>query len=105
MGRKKAVSDEDLLAAARAVFVAEGFGASTKEIARRAGVSEGVLYQRFRTKDELFFAAMIPPPADVTRIFAQGGPKGRQLVEELAQSMLEFSRHALPVMLPLMMHP
>jgi AcrR family transcriptional regulator len=105
MGRKKTISDEDLLAVARAVFVEEGFGASTKEIARRASVSEGVIYQRFATKDELFFAAMIPPPADVTRLFQQPKLKGRALIEQLTLSMLEFSRQALPVMLPLMLHP
>jgi AcrR family transcriptional regulator len=106
MGRKKTISDANLLAVARAVFIEQGFGASTKEIARRAGVSEGVLYQRFSTKDELFFAAMIPPPADVMAIF-QGGQrlKGRQLVEKLTLALLDFSRQALPVMLPLMMHP
>jgi len=105
MGRKKTISDADLLAVAREVFVKEGFAASTKEIARRAAVSEGVLYQRFATKDELFFAAMIPPPADLGRIFRQPGRKGRKLIEELTLAMLEFSRQALPVMLPLMMHP
>jgi len=105
MGRKKTISDADLLAVARTVFVEEGFGASTKEIARRAGVSEGVLYQRFATKDELFFAAMIPPPSDVTKMFQGTRLAGRKLVEKLTLAMLDFSRQALPVMLPLMMHP
>jgi AcrR family transcriptional regulator len=104
MGRKKTISDAKLLEVARAVFVREGFGASTKEIARRAGVSEGVLYQRFATKDELFFAAMIPPPSDLTRIFQHSHLKGRKLIEELTLALLDFSRQALPVMLPLMMH-
>jgi len=105
MGRKKTVSDEDLLETARSVFIEEGLGASTKEIARRAGVSEGVLYQRFATKDELFFAAMIPPPADVHAIFRGSRLRGRRMIEKLAFAMLEFSRQALPVFLPLMMHP
>jgi|SRR5579862_6782812 len=105
MGRKKTISDEELLAAARDIFVKEGFGASTKEIARHAGVSEGVIYQRFATKDELFFAAMIPPPADVTRLFKDSQLQGRKLIEQLTMSMLDFSREALPVMLPLMLHP
>lgn len=105
MGRKKTISDADLLAVARTVFVSEGFGASTKKIARRANVSEGVIYQRFTNKDGLFFAAMIPPPADLTRMFRHSRLKGRKLIEKLTLSMLEFSRQALPVMLPLMMHP
>lgn len=105
MGRKKTISDADLLAVARDVFVSEGFGASTKKIARMAGVSEGVLYQRFATKDELFFAAMIPPPSNVTSMFQGPRLKGRKLIEKLTLAMLDFSRESLPVMLPLMIHP
>lgn len=105
MGRKKTIADAELLDAARGVFVEEGFGASTKEIARRAGVSEGVIYQRFATKDELFFAAMIPPPADVSQLFKQSRLKGRALVEKLTLAMIDYSRATLPVLLPLMLHP
>jgi AcrR family transcriptional regulator len=105
MGRKKTVTDAELLGAAREVFVEEGFGASTKEIARRAGVSEGVIYQRFATKDELFFAAMIPPAVDLSQLFQNSRLKGRRLVEKLTLAMLEYSRATLPVLLPLMQHP
>src|ERR1035438_5507653 len=53
MGRNKSISDDDLLAAARRVFVEQGYAASTREIARRAGVSEGLIFQRFQTKEDL----------------------------------------------------
>jgi AcrR family transcriptional regulator len=105
MGRKKSLSDAQLLETARQVFVEHGFGASTKEIARRAGVSEGVIYQRFLTKDELFFAAMIPPPVDVKKLLRPGRSKGLKLIEKVTLSMVEYSRATLPVLLPLMMHP
>lgn len=104
MGRKKTITDGDLLEAARAVFVADGFGASTKAIARRAGISEGVLYQRFATKDELFFAAMIPPAADLAGIFQEKRLEGRALIEKLTLAMLEYCRETLPILLPLMTH-
>ena len=68
MGRRKTISDADLLETARGVFIERGFGASTKEIAQRAGVSEGVLFQRFTTKEDLFFASMIPPAADIDQL-------------------------------------
>jgi len=104
MGRKKTVSDEDLLDAARQAFVERGFAASTKEIARRAGVSEGVIFQRFATKEDLFFAAMIPPTADLDQLL-RSRSHGRALLEKIAFAMIDYFRETLPVMLPLMSHP
>ncbi len=59
MSRPVTIDDEDLIAAARAVFSELGMRATTAEIARRAGVSEGILFKRFRTKWELFHAVML----------------------------------------------
>ena len=58
MPRPVTIQDSAILDAARRVFLARGYPASTAEIARRAGVSEGSLFKRFRTKTELFLAAM-----------------------------------------------
>jgi len=58
MPRPVSIHDEAILDAASKVFLAQGYRASTAEIARRAGVSEGSLFKRFRTKTELFLAAM-----------------------------------------------
>ena len=62
MARITGISDAHILDAAREVFLAEGFEASTVEIARRAGVSHGALFKHFPTKDELFQAALDFPP-------------------------------------------
>ncbi len=44
-----------LMDAALAVFVERGFArATTREIARRAGLSEGTMYRHFTDKYELF---------------------------------------------------
>ena len=106
MGRNKQISDEAVLAAAKAVFVEQGFGASTREVARRAGISEAVLYQRYKTKLELFFAAMIPPPVDLA---ADSGCRADQTVAEdlgaLAVSIMRYFREAMPVLLQLVTHP
>ncbi|MEV6968680.1 helix-turn-helix domain-containing protein [Hamadaea sp. NPDC051192] len=45
-----------LLAAAEQVFAERGLDAPLEEIARRAGVSIGTLYNHFRTRDDLFDA-------------------------------------------------
>ena len=103
MGRSKQLSDEALLQAARETFVAEGFGASTREVARRAGISEAVLYQRYQTKIDLFFAAMIPPPIELA-----AGRSGRGLVADLgalAVEIMAYFRGAMPVLLQLVTHP
>jgi AcrR family transcriptional regulator len=48
-----------LLSAARAVFVADGFhAASMDQIADQAGVSKPVLYQHFTSKQELYLALL-----------------------------------------------
>ncbi|HME06622.1 MAG TPA: TetR/AcrR family transcriptional regulator [Bryobacteraceae bacterium] len=105
MARKKTISDAELLEIARSVFVEAGFGASSKEIARRAGVSEGVLFQRFSTKEELFFAAMTPPVADVSRMLNHPGATGQRLLEKITFAMLEYFRLLMPVLIPVMTHP
>jgi AcrR family transcriptional regulator len=66
MARPLSISNQQIVDAARAVFLAHGLAkASTVDIARRAGVSEGSIFNRFPTKDALFRAAMddAPPPA------------------------------------------
>jgi len=105
MGRRKTISDADLLETARGVFIERGFGASTKEIAQRAGVSEGVLFQRFTTKEDLFFASMIPPAADIDQLLHDSRLEGRELLEKITFAMIDYFRATLPILLPLMAHP
>jgi AcrR family transcriptional regulator len=70
MGRRKLVEDDALLAVAREAFVERGIAASTRDIARRAGISEAVIYQRHPTKADLFFAAMVPRALNVEDLFS-----------------------------------
>lgn len=107
MGRPQTISNEDMLAAARAVFVKHGAQGSTKEIARRAGVSEAALFKRFSTKAQLFMAAMAPPQpaieAAVVRATTMKSPRvGLGLVAEAA---LDYFRAAIPMIVPLVAHP
>lgn len=106
MGRKKTISDAELLEAARAVFVEKGIGASTKEIAKRAGISEGVIFQRFQTKEDLFFAAMIPPTSGEVRSLLEGEKlHGKALFEHLICALTSYFRTILPTLIPLISHP
>ncbi|MBZ5602509.1 MAG: TetR/AcrR family transcriptional regulator [Acidobacteriia bacterium] len=104
MARTKSISDADLLKAARQVFVEKGFAASTREIARQAGISEGVLFQRFHTKDDLFFAAMLPPPVDLSGIFSASDQDGLTRLHTITAALTQYFRETLPVLIPLMSH-
>jgi AcrR family transcriptional regulator len=58
MARLPSITDEELLRYARDVFLEHGIRATTAEVAARAGVSEALIFKRFRTKDRLFVSAM-----------------------------------------------
>jgi AcrR family transcriptional regulator len=54
--RRRELTREALLAAARHVFAQRGFtGASLEEIAETAGFTRGAIYKNFANKEELFF--------------------------------------------------
>jgi AcrR family transcriptional regulator len=105
MGRRKTISDEALLARAREVFVEHGFAGTTKEIARRAGVSEALLFQRHATKADLFFAAMALPAVDLQVLFEASDASPREHIASIAAAMIDYFRDSMPVLLPLLSHP
>src|SRR5215831_15876539 len=74
MGRQKTITDDEVLRIARDVFRAQGHTATTREIAQAAGISEAVLYQRFGSKDELFFTAMRPRGPDLEQLLGPQEP-------------------------------
>jgi AcrR family transcriptional regulator len=107
MGRHKTVTDEAILGVAREVFRAYGHTATTRQVADAAGVSEAVLYQRFGSKDDLFFAAMHPPAADVEALLGPPDPPG-DAREYLRAVCVRLGRHFaehIPLALRLMTHP
>jgi AcrR family transcriptional regulator len=66
-GRRQRLSAEErrhsILKAARRAFSETGDmnGTTIKTIADRAGISEGVIYRHFESKDQLFFEAVVEP--------------------------------------------
>ncbi|MBK8558510.1 helix-turn-helix domain-containing protein [Candidatus Amarobacter glycogenicus] len=102
MARRKRLEDDELLAVARERFVAEGFAASTRGIAQVAGVAEAVLFQRFKTKAELFFAAMLPPPPNLHEILVSrpDWEEPSRRMEDIAIGVLAYFREIAPVLLP-----
>jgi AcrR family transcriptional regulator len=66
MARPVSIDDDEILAAAREVFLEHGIRGTTAEVAQRAGVSEGSIFKRWKTKEDLFHAAMRKVPDDAT---------------------------------------
>jgi AcrR family transcriptional regulator len=106
MGRHKIIEDDEVLAAARRVFGAVGHAASTREIAAAAGISQAVLYQRFGSKDELFFRSMMPEPPDLDALLGPYPPA--DAFEDLAAisgRLLAYMRGFMPTMLKVLAFP
>jgi AcrR family transcriptional regulator len=86
------------------VFLELGIRATTSEVAARAGIAEGTIFHRFKSKEELFRAAMnFDPDAALTlveELLAAGAAQDlRQTLLKFAESFIEFGRVALPVMM------
>src|SRR5687768_2852160 len=92
-GRPPVISKERLLEVAREVFLELGIRATTLEVAARAGVAEGTIFHRFKSKDELFRAAMQFDP-DQALAFVERLP-GLAGKGELRATLLEFAEEFL----------
>ncbi len=87
---------------AREVFLELGIRATTAEVATRAGIAEGTIFHRFKSKEEQFRAAMdVDPDAGLALAEALSVQAGsgdlRQTLVTFADRLLELGRLALPV--------
>ncbi len=107
MPRNKTITNEEILNVARSQFLKQGVKASTRAIAKTVGISEGVIFQRFGTKEDLFFAAMVPPEAQLDAIFCVQ-PGENQVIANLRLISLQivfYFREVMPIFLSLISHP
>ncbi|MBI5099547.1 MAG: TetR/AcrR family transcriptional regulator [Nitrospirae bacterium] len=107
MGRRKIIRDEQLLEHAREEFLKNGAFGSTKEIARKSGVSEATLYQRYPTKAALFLAAMVPQQVDINAIINSFTKETdpRRVLTEIGLRILAYFRTLIPVVMHLITNP
>jgi AcrR family transcriptional regulator len=107
MTRPKTISDQDLLAVARQVFREQGRPASTRSIARKAGVSEGILYQRFGSKEGLFFAAMAPRAPDIEALLGPEPPieEVPTFLRSVLVRMANYFGEVIPLAIQVITHP
>lgn len=98
------ISNERLLEVAREVFLELGIRATTLEVARRAGIAEGTLFTRFKSKEELFRSAMRFDPEEalafVEALPARAGQGDlREVLVDFAEQFLRRARVAVPVVM------
>lgn len=102
MARPTVISDQQILQAARALFLERGVRATSSEVARRAGVAEGTVFRRFPTKQQLFLAAMRPDidPSWMIGLAERAGTGDlRRTLVEIGLQAIEFMRRLLPIVM------
>ncbi len=85
MARPRQVSDEQVIEAARAVFMEHGPKAPVSMIAGRVGLSDAALFKRFGTKQDLLLAALLPPEVPVFMSLLDAGPVPGDVREQLIE--------------------
>jgi AcrR family transcriptional regulator len=92
MGRLKTYDNDAIIEAARKVFLKHGPSAPTLAIAQEAGVSEGLLFKRFKTKQTLFLAAMGISEIDLDHFVEERVGQG-EVKENLFRAAIELIEH------------
>lgn len=83
---------DDVLDAAMVEFAEHGFeGASTEDIARRAGISQPYLFRLFGTKKELFKASVARCLRETLELFqrAAEGKRGEEALQAIGKAYME----------------
>jgi AcrR family transcriptional regulator len=99
MARPPKITNEEILAAARQVFLEQGEGGSTLEIAEKAGISEASIFKRFVTKQALFLAAIgISETPQYVKLLSSQTPTAEIRLEltEICTQMVGFYQEVMP---------
>lgn len=99
MPRRPTITNEEILEVARQIFLEQGFGASTVDIADKAGISEASIFKRFATKQALFEAAMdIAEKPKWLKILTEGTPSEDFKIEltDVCGQMLASYQEMIP---------
>ena len=109
MTRQVTIDTDRILDAARAVFLKKGINAKTAEVAKRAGVSEGSIFVRFKTKQDLFRAAMnAEREQNWLEMLTEPGASNRPVPEvllDVALAAITYFRTILPLSMMLWSNP
>src|SRR6516165_6753006 len=91
--KTKDVRREEILDAAQQEFASRGLhGASTEDIARRAGISQPYVFRLFGTKKELFRAVVARNFRNTLEMFqrAAEGKRGEEALRSMGQAYVDW---------------
>ncbi len=108
-GRPITLSEEDLLASAREVFLERGLDATTAEVARRARISESVIFHRYKTKEALLLAVLerelvVPPEFEALAALVGEGEIAEHLFR-VATTLVDKARTMYPFLMMALSSP
>jgi AcrR family transcriptional regulator len=92
MGRRRQVSDREISAAAREVFLDQGPKAPVAMVAKKLGVSTATLFQRTGSKQQLMLMALQPEGTPITEL-VRGVQPGVPVREQLHQVLIELNEY------------
>jgi AcrR family transcriptional regulator len=102
-GRPTSIPEDDILDAARDAFLARGIDATTADIAERAGISESIIFYRYKTKEALFMAVVerlvVVPPVLETIHERVGDGDIAETMFEIGAAMIAAMDQVLPFMM------
>jgi AcrR family transcriptional regulator len=108
-GRPITLTDDALLDIARDVFLERGLEATTSYIAKRARISESVIFYRYKTKEALFSAVferqLVVPPEFAKLAWRAGTGEVADHLFDAGMSIVELSRRVLPFMMMAFVSP
>lgn len=108
MARPRSISDDEILAAARVVFLEKGITATAGDVAVRCGVGEATIFRRFPTKQALFLAAIetgAPPDWVYSLSIRLHRQDVAQNLKELGLEIIEFQKKFMPLIMMKMTNP
>ena len=98
---------KQILLAAIEVFANKGYaGASTSEIAKKAGVAEGTIFRHYKTKKELLLSIVVPVMTklvapffikDVRKVLDQDYPSYEDFLRALIENRIMFVQKYFPI--------
>jgi AcrR family transcriptional regulator len=92
MGRRRQVSDREISAAAREVFLDRGPRAPVAEVAKKLGVSTATLFQRTGSKQQLMLMALQPEGTAINEL-ERGVQPGVPVREQLGTVLIELNEY------------